>query len=1015
MRKLLSSCFLLLGLLACESQETAKVKAYQDVASIIPEVKNGQATGNDIVTCKNGSKETVPHALLTSDQVCAEKSPKIYQQLVTKNAAACAVDQKGQLECWGGGIATQVPARLGPVKKVALSSYHACAISMQDRVYCWGQNSDLQLTVPATLPTASDIAVSENATCAINARDQKIVCWGGDASTQAIPAELQGQASKLFGGESNFCAIGKDGKFKCWGKDANVNSAPLVTSPLSVSVGSRHACLVDAQRRVNCWGKNTKGQTSVPFDLAPVKAIAAGAETSCVVFDNGLSRCWGANDASQSYIPAALGPVTMLAPSSATPQYYTTEPTYPFQQNCAITGIGDVRCWSGDTITFPTRGIQVKRVFAGGSNVCAVNDQQQTVCWGAENSDMVNSSKMSWDEELELPGHYSMSKEHYCRVSSGYIMCQGRGTGKQGQAYPPEDMDGTSAKVFTGENFNCQIKNDNSVACWGDNRKGYATPPLDLGPAQEVAIGLEHACALKSDNTVRCWGSNDNGQLMVPANLGTVKSLKAGAAHTCALKENNQVQCWGRNSQRQSLPPLDLGEVLEISTGADHSCAIRKADKRAVCWGSNSEGQSAVPTGTGALSQLVSGERHNCAVRDDDRTLVCWGDNSLDQLAVPKAYPANFEYNGDTIALEKNAWISHKALEQPLVTTKFIGGSHGGYYATFVPEGAIINFGGLQEGSDVYDYTLDVSYTTNCPTEIALTINNEAPLALVNDGKVQTISNRILGSAHVYLRTRGQKSGSFGTNGVNARPDNCYFYLNNVAVKPGDVYLQHIKDTAKSLQKALDTDYNNYIILKNASFLQNQTERSVYRAMTAKLDSIVNDIRFALEDSGKYPEDYMIDSFEWSREIILKGIADSRMNPIRNDDGTMSKPITVYDFKPQVDRAPWFKDIVAKDSNLRNLLREREDDYIGYLTFLLPATKVVAPNESTEAALAKLDATIRETKLFLDAVAVIRNALSAELQLLLNPLGGRGSAAEKRCSEQGRDYITVGEGRYECQ
>lgn len=1015
MRKLLSSCFLLLGLFACDSQKSSDVKGYQDVASIVPEVKNGQATGNDIVTCKNGSKEIVPHALLTSDQVCAEKSPKIFQQLVTKNMSACAVDQKGNLECWGGGTSTQVPARLGPVKKVALGSSHACAISLQDRPYCWGQNLDLQLTIPATLPTTSDIAVSDNGTCAINARDQKIVCWGGDASIQAIPAELQGQATQIFGGESNFCAVGKDGTFKCWGKEASLNTAPSIKNPLEVSLGARHACLIDSTRRVNCWGRNTKGQISVPFDLAPVKSIAAGAETSCAVFENGLSRCWGANDASQSYTPAALGPVTKLAPSFATPTYYTAEPTYPFQQNCALTSIGDIRCWSGETINFPTRGIKVKRIWAGGSNVCAINDQQQTVCWGAENSDMPNASRLSWDEELELPSHFSMSKEHFCRVSSGYIMCQGRGAGKQGQAYPPEDMDGTSAKVFTGDNFNCQIKNDGSVACWGDNRKGYATVPADLGAAKEVAVGLEHACALKADDTVRCWGNNDHGQLMVPASLGPVKSLKAGAAHTCAITQSNQVQCWGRSSQKQTLPPLDLGEVLEISTGANHSCALRKVDQRAVCWGSNTEGQSTVPTGTGALSQLVSGDLHNCAVRNDDSTLVCWGDNRLDQLAVPKNYPAAFEYNGDTIALEKNTWISHKALEQSLTTTRFIGSSHGGYYATFIPEGAIINFGGLQEGTDVYDYSLDISYSTNCPTEIALTINNETPLSLVNDGKVQTISKRILGSAHAYLRTRGEKAGSFGTNGVGAKAENCYFYLNNVAVKPGDIYLQHVKDTAKSLQKALDTDYNNYIILKNAAFLQNQTERSVYRAMTAKLDSIVNDIRFALEDSGKYPEDYMIDSFEWSRDIILKGIADSRMNPIRNDDGTMSKPITVFDFKPQSERAPWFKDIVAKDASLKTLLREREDDYIGYLTFLLPATKVVAPNESTEAALTKLDATIRETRQFLDAVAIIRNALSAELQLLLNPLGGRGSISEKRCSEQGRDYISVSEGRYECQ
>jgi alpha-tubulin suppressor-like RCC1 family protein len=61
----------------------------------------------------------------------------------------------------------------------------------------------------------------------------------------------------------------------------------------------------------------------------------------------------------------------------------------------------------------------------------------------------------------------------------------------------------------------CAIRQDGSIACWGLNDYGEATPPAG-DDFVSVSCGTYHTCALKKDNTVVCWGNNDYGQCDPP-------------------------------------------------------------------------------------------------------------------------------------------------------------------------------------------------------------------------------------------------------------------------------------------------------------------------------------------------------------------------------------------------------------------------------------------------------------------------------------------------------------------
>ena len=58
-----------------------------------------------------------------------------------------------------------------------------------------------------------------------------------------------------------------------------------------------------------------------------------------------------------------------------------------------------------------------------------------------------------------------------------------------------------------------------------------------------ISSGADHVCALHSDGSVACWGENDQGQATPPN--GTYIAISSGQSHTCALRSDGAVVCWG--------------------------------------------------------------------------------------------------------------------------------------------------------------------------------------------------------------------------------------------------------------------------------------------------------------------------------------------------------------------------------------------------------------------------------------------------------------------------------------
>lgn len=128
--------------------------------------------------------------------------------------------------------------------------------------------------------------------------------------------------------------------------------------------------------------------------------------------------------------------------------------------------------------------------------------------------------------------------------------------------------------IVAGQHHTIGIRQNGTVAVWGDNTHGQLAVPVGLGGVVAVAAGMYHSVALRSDGTVVAWGDNTYGQLAVPSGLTGVRAIAAGYTHTLALKNDGTVVAWGNNNSGQCNVPANLAGVVAITAGATHSVAL---------------------------------------------------------------------------------------------------------------------------------------------------------------------------------------------------------------------------------------------------------------------------------------------------------------------------------------------------------------------------------------------------------------------------------------------------------
>jgi alpha-tubulin suppressor-like RCC1 family protein len=331
-------------------------------------------------------------------------------------------------------------------------------------------------------------------------------CWGlesngsmgnGSATADcASPCRVETQTLsngfvQISSGTAFSCGLKTDGSAWCWGLDDNgqlgdgattgpqINPSAVSSAGTNIwtqiSVGALHACGLQNDGKIYCWGSNTNGRlgtgggaTTSPVvvsDAGPWVSVSAGEASTCGIKIDGSAWCWG----SQQY--GRLG-------NDATAAGSITAPT---------------------PVLEPGPWIKISRQYR---HTCGIKLDGTAWCWGNNPSGQLGNAKSGTD----------------------------RGKPQRVLDYGPWlDIEPGIWSAHT-----CGIKLDGTMWCWGTDASGQLgngasvtadqnTPykVADPGPWAAVSGGTSVSCGIKTDGSAWCWGGDTNGRL----GNGTVLTL----------------------------------------------------------------------------------------------------------------------------------------------------------------------------------------------------------------------------------------------------------------------------------------------------------------------------------------------------------------------------------------------------------------------------------------------------------------------------------------------------------
>ena len=168
-----------------------------------------------------------------------------------------------------------------------------------------------------------------------------------------------------------------------------------------------------------------------------------------------------------------------------------------------------------------------------------------------------------------------------CGVTfEGVVHCWDPGLGFSCQKTRTSAPEATYTEMTGGFGFQCGLRSDGTVQCWGQGDCGETNPPA--GRFRQIHAAASSACGVREDGGVACWGLN------VPEGLpkSGIERVYTFGESVCGLHSNGTSECWA---------PKDF---------AWGSCAAAQEDEEAKKWVTGSVHSL---TGSGGAAGAVGG------------------------------------------------------------------------------------------------------------------------------------------------------------------------------------------------------------------------------------------------------------------------------------------------------------------------------------------------------------------------------------------------------------------------
>jgi alpha-tubulin suppressor-like RCC1 family protein len=388
----------------------------------------------------------------------------------------------------------------------------------------------LGLMVAPTAPTqaqgtllgAQAIAAGDDHFCVITTSDT-VKCWGRND-------------------------YGQLGNNSTTGSSTPVTVSGIMGTPVSIKAGGYTTCVLTSANAVYCWGSNNRGQVGLASaDIAIVpqrvngfsglpRTLTVGEKHACVVQTNNTVMCWGSNEYGQIDVAGSVSnpnPV-LITPNALWSGDVPALASAGNNHTCILLALGRIICYgsngvgqfgNGGTNDIPSNALTLlpssveryRAVYAGGAFTCASAIESQTqvqresvYCWGANESYQT--------AVFPPPTPYVLNPTRASEGTSQF------------------DVVPFVASVLSGSDQHAcaALPGKTGTYCWGQNNYGQlginltnagpysaATRVVNIGLASDVAVSDSASCAIVPDvvpgsgrpNIVACWGRNNFGQL----------------------------------------------------------------------------------------------------------------------------------------------------------------------------------------------------------------------------------------------------------------------------------------------------------------------------------------------------------------------------------------------------------------------------------------------------------------------------------------------------------------------
>jgi hypothetical protein len=146
------------------------------------------------------------------------------------------------------------------------------------------------------------------------------VCWGDDVEAATAPG---GAFVSVSAGAGRSCGVRTDGTGVCWG----AFPSPATTGLVAVDAGwGDHACGIDVNEEIACWGALHRGVTGAPRGRFVDVAVDGRGRSCALRFLDRTVECWGED---VGWVPDG--------------EFVAVEGRG--EGFCGLTVMGEVRCW----------------------------------------------------------------------------------------------------------------------------------------------------------------------------------------------------------------------------------------------------------------------------------------------------------------------------------------------------------------------------------------------------------------------------------------------------------------------------------------------------------------------------------------------------------------------------------------------------------------------------------------------------------------------------------------------